>query len=68
MKEIFYERAGRYEGPFRHEFNKPRGMWRLIWPFKKGADEPVFLYTRRGFYRVELPEGCIVDDRGFVVP
>lgn len=68
VKEVFYDRAGKYEGPFRHEFNAPRGLWQLLWPFKKGAKEPALLYARRGSYRIELPDGCIVDDRGIVVP
>jgi hypothetical protein len=68
IKDVFYDRAGKHEGYFRHEFNKPRGLWRVIWPFKKGSGSPALLYARRGCYRIELPEGCVVDDRGFVVP
>jgi hypothetical protein len=69
IETIFYERRGkRAPGYFRHEFNRPRGLWKLVWPVKKGADKPAILYTLRGAYRVELPQGCIVDDRGIVVP
>lgn len=68
VKMIFYERAGKYEGPFKHEFNKPRGMWRLIWPFTRAGGGPALLYTRKGCYRVDFPEGCLIDSRGIVMP
>lgn len=68
VKTVFYDRAGKYDGPFRHEFNKPRGLWVLLWPFKRGSKQPAILFRRGDSMRVELPEGCIVDDRGIVVP
>jgi hypothetical protein len=70
LREVFYDRAGdRAPGPFRHEFNKPRGLWRLIHLVKgKAASDPAILYRRRNIFRVELPDGCIVDDRGIAVP
>jgi hypothetical protein len=68
VKTVFYERAGKYEGPFKHEFNKPRGLWRLIWPFDRRSKGPALLYARKGCYRVEFPKGCIIDARGIVMP
>lgn len=68
VKKIFYDRAGKYEGPFKHEFDKPTGLWRLIWPFDRRAHGPALLYVRKACFRVEFPEGCIIDDRGIVMP
>jgi hypothetical protein len=72
LHEIFYDRAGdRAPGPFRHEFNKPRGSWKLIHLIKgKAAKDPAILFRlgRTSTYRIELPDGCIVDDRGIAVP
>jgi transposase len=77
IDEIFYDRAGtKHPGYFRHTFNKARNLTQLIlYPFKRKAfKQAAVLYslwrrkTSRQFYRVELPEGCIVDDRGIVVP
>lgn len=68
VKDIFYHRVGKYEGPFVHEFNKPRGIWRLLWPFTKAAGKPAILYSRKNAFRLELPKGALVDNRGLVVP
>lgn len=69
LKEVYYDRAGtKHPGYFRHEFNKPRGILRLIWPLKRAGRMPAVLYSRDGMFRIELPEGCIIDDRGYVVP
>jgi len=68
VKEIYYDRAGKYEGPFKHAFNRPRGMWRLIFPFSRRAKGPALLYARKGCYRVEFPEGALIDTRGIVLP
>lgn len=69
VKEIFYDRAGtKAPGYFRHRFHKPRGLWRLIHFFKRSAKLPVICYARRGAYRLDLPEGCIIDDRGIALP
>ena len=68
-RDVYYDRAGtKHPGPFHHEFDKPRGLWRLIWPFSKKAHGPALLYTRRGLYRIDFPEGCLIDDRGIVMP
>lgn len=50
--EILYERRGKYAGKYFH-------------PFK--AFSPTLSRSGR-FYRLELRNGCIVDDRGFVFP
>jgi hypothetical protein len=68
IDQIFYDRAGKHSGPFRHKFNAPRGMWQLLWPFMRDGKKPAILYSLDGCYRVELPKHCIVDDRGIVLP
>src|SRR5262249_39520451 len=70
IKAIFYERAGtKLPGFFRHVFNKPRGLYKVIfWIKGRTAKTPAILYARGKDYRVELPDGCIVDDRGIVLP
>lgn len=68
VDQVFYDRAGKYDGPFKHTFNSPRGLWQLAWPFMRGSSEPAILYAHGDCYRVELPHGCIVDDRGIVLP
>lgn len=68
-RDVYYDRAGtKHPGPFHHEFDKPRGLWRLIWPFSKKAHGPALLYTRHGSYRIDFPDGCLIDDRGIVMP
>jgi hypothetical protein len=70
VTDIFYDRAGtKAPGYFHHRFHKPRGLWKLLFLFKPtAAKAPVVLYQRRGAYRLELPDGCIVDDRGIALP
>lgn len=70
LEAIFYERAGtKLPGFFRHRFNKPRGLYKVIfWIKGRAAKTPAVLYSRGRDYRVELPDGCIVDDRGIVLP
>jgi hypothetical protein len=70
VSEIFYGRAGtKAPGRFRHRFHKPRGMWKVIFFFKgRAAKDPVVLYKTRNAYRLELPSGCMIDDRGIAVP
>jgi hypothetical protein len=73
---VYYDRAGtKYPGFFKHTFNKPRGLFKVIFLIKgKAAKKPAMLYTlfrrrsEKTFYRIELPAGCIVDDRGIVMP
>ena len=61
--EIQYVRRGsRAPGAFYHAFNK-RGLTRLV--YGRGR---VRLYRYGSFYRLELPRGAVVDDRGFVWP
>jgi hypothetical protein len=68
-RDVYYHRAGtKHPGPFHHEFDKPRGLWRLIWPFSRKAHGPALLYARRSCFRIEFPEGCLIDDRGIVMP
>jgi hypothetical protein len=53
VAQIFYRRPGRYSGKYFH-------------PFKDGYAPTLSKCGR--FYRLSLPGGCIVDDRGFVFP
>ena len=53
VAQIFYKRPGRYSGKYFH-------------PFKAGFVPK--LYKNGRFYKLALPGGCIVDDRGFVFP
>jgi hypothetical protein len=74
VQQIFYERAGtKAPGRFRHKFNDPRGWMWLVALFKsKAAKTPVVLfeYDRGGVnaLRLELPDGCLVDERGIALP
>lgn len=52
VKEILYERRGKHAGRYYH-------------PFKSFS--PTLLKSGR-FYRLELRNGCLLDDRGFVFP
>lgn len=53
IRFIRYRRAGKARGNYEHEF-KP----------------PVYLYSTQGglAWKLKLPDGCIVDERGFVRP
>lgn len=74
VKQIFYERAGtKAPGRFKHKFNDPRGWMWLVALFKRRVAEtpPVlFEYNQNGMraLRLELPDGCAVDDRGIALP
>lgn len=70
VAQVFYDRAGtKYPGYYKHKFNSPRGVYKLVALFKKRvAESKVVLYKLDNFYRLELPNGCIVDDRGIVLP
>ena len=69
VEAVFYSRAGtKAPGDFEHQFHKPRGLWRLIFPFKSASKKPVILYKLGKALRLELPEGCMVDDRGIILP
>jgi hypothetical protein len=74
VKQIFYERAGtKAPGRFKHKFNDPRGWMWLVALFKKRVSETpavLFEYDRGGVsaLRLELPDGCLVDERGIALP
>lgn len=70
IDQIFYDRAGKYEGPFRHRFNSHRNLTQLlIGAIHRGAaNSPSILFTNGVCYRVDFPKGCIIDDRGIVLP
>lgn len=55
--QIFYRRPGKYEGNYFH-------------PWFKHAKKktPLTLSKSGSFYLLALPDGCIVNDRGFVYP
>jgi hypothetical protein len=68
-KEIFYDRAGeKAPGYFRHRFHKPRGLWKIFFLVKRAAKGRVTLFKRGRIYRLDLPDGCIIDDRGIALP
>lgn len=61
--EIQYTRTGsRAPGGFYHAFNK-RGLGSMF-----NGRGRVRLYRYGSFYRLQMPRGAIVDDRGFVWP
>jgi len=70
VRQVYYERAGKNAGYFRHRFNDPRGWVRLVAFFKKDvAETPPVLFRCAGeALKLELSTGCIVDDRGIVLP
>ena len=64
VARIYYTRGGtKYPGRFQHPFNKRSSLAVLV----KGKGK-VTLYQWRGWYRLELPKGAILDSRGFVWP
>jgi hypothetical protein len=68
VKKIFYWRPGRYEGTYKHEINKPRGIYRVMFWFKgKGK---ATLFKRGRAYRMDLSpcKKAVADDRGLVFP
>jgi hypothetical protein len=70
LEQIFYDRAGKYKGPFEHRFNSHRSLTQLvIGVLNRGAAKsPAILYAHGDCYRVEFPRGCVIDDRGIVLP
>ena len=65
---IDYVRGGtKAPGGFRHEVNRPRGIFKVV-HLLRGGKAPVTLRKQGKFYRLDLPRGCIVDDRGIVYP
>jgi hypothetical protein len=61
VERIYYTRSGRRGGRFQHPFNE--GLQSLLYGKKS-----VRLYRRGRFFRLELPRGAHLDDRGFVHP
>lgn len=60
VERIFYERTGeRAPGYFQHPFKKETFF---------GKEIRVVLYRHDRFLRLELPDGCIINDLGFVSP
>lgn len=53
--QIFYWRPGRHEGAYFH-------------PFATQTQRPLQLAQSGRFYRLSLPESCVVNERGFVWP
>jgi len=53
VTQIFYKRPGKYEGKYFHLFNK---------------NTKVLLSRCKNHFRLEMPNGCIVNWRGFVYP
>lgn len=69
IEEVYYDRAGtKHPGFFRHVFNKPKGLYKVLFMFKKAGKLPAVLYQCETAFRIELPRGSIVDDRGIVMP
>lgn len=69
VSEVYYQRAGtRAPGRYRHKFHAPTGLLRVVFALKSAAKEPAILYSMGRMYRLELPKGCIIDDRGIVLP
>lgn len=68
VTRIDYVRGGtKAPGGFQHSVNKPRGVYKIV-HLLKGGKAPVTLRKNGRFYRLDLPRGCIVDDRGIVYP
>jgi hypothetical protein len=68
VKRIDYVRGGtRAPGGFRHSINKPRGVFKVV-HLLKGGKANVVLRKKGKFYRLDLPGGCLIDDRGIVYP
>lgn len=68
VDELFYTRTGlRAPGPFVHAFNKPRGIWHIVFRLKGGASR-VTLYQSSRAWRLDLPENCLVTGAGIIYP
>jgi hypothetical protein len=62
VRRIYYWRPGpKYRGDFQHPVGKRKHVF--FGPKGRGA-----VYVRGRWVRLELPAGCILDDRGFVWP
>jgi hypothetical protein len=61
VKRIYYVRRGNIMGGklFQHPFKK---RWYQF------GDKRALLYSRGSFRRLELPDGCVINYRGFVSP
>lgn len=69
VEYVYYSRAGvRAPGRYRHKFHSPRGLMRAVFALKMSSREPAILYRKGRNFRLELPAGAIVDDRGIVLP
>jgi hypothetical protein len=68
VTRVDYVRGGtKAPGGYRHTMNKPRGIYRFT-HLLKGGKAPVVLRKLGRCYRIDLPSGCVVDDRGIVYP
>lgn len=63
LKDIRYIRRGNRFGErgFFHPFGKRR--WQSLFITGRAV-----LYKHSSWYRIEFPDGCLIDDRGFVWP
>jgi hypothetical protein len=66
VKRLWYFREGKFEGAYKHDFNKPRGLYRVVFLVKGKRD--VFLFKHERSYRLELGSGCLLSDLGVIVP
>jgi len=68
LRRIDYVRGGtKAPGGYKHHINKPRGVYRVT-HLLRGGDQPVVVSKLGSAYRLDLPNGCIIDDRGIVYP
>lgn len=69
LHQVFYTRTGtRAPGDYKHPFGEPKGMLRVVALLTRALASPVILSELDGAYRIDMPKGCIVDDRGIVLP
>jgi hypothetical protein len=67
LERLDYRRGGtKAPGGYQHHFNKPRGLWKLIFLFKGRGTAILRRYGRA--YRVDLPSNALLDDRGIAFP
>ena len=67
VEKVFYDRFGdKAPGPFKHTFNKARGLYKIVALVRGKRD--VQLYKLGSAYRLELGGGCLVTDLGLVWP
>jgi hypothetical protein len=66
LRRVYYFRFGtKYPGPYKHDINKPRGLYKLLWLFR--GEMQANLYRIGRMYRMELDQ-CVIDSRGVVRP